>query len=173
MRADTWAIADDWAGYPTSGNGTAQCRLNRWAAIETDQRFPAVLAELVKHGFKPGDQTKPGWLGLAMRNTRDQVDKGTFFLYRKFKLVSLKRFCPIQHLDRNRRVWNAVNVVRAVEYLEVAFFGPAKKHYPDVKCSDMGYTSKSVQVQPLPCVFFSKPQRTAAQNGRRTTACPT
>ena len=149
MHADTWAIADDWAGYPTSGNGTAQCRLNRWAAIETDQRFPAVLAELVKHGFKPGDQTKPGWLGLAMRNTRDQ------------------------HLDRNRRVWNAVNVVRAVEYLEVAFFGPAKKHYPDVKCSDMGYTSKSVQVQPLPCVFFSKPQRTAAQNGRRTTACPT
>ena len=79
LHADTWAIADDWAGYPTSGNGTAQCRLNRWAAMETDQRFPAVLAELVKHGFKPGDQTKPGWLGLAMRNTRDQVDKGTFF----------------------------------------------------------------------------------------------
>ena len=112
---DTWAISDNWSGWPTSQPGAAECAANHWRAIQNDPRFPQVLAELLRHGFEPGDKADADWLQKAMHFTHDQ------------------------HKDRNRRVWNAVNAVRAVQYWEIAFLGAAKKHFPSVMASDLGF----------------------------------
>ena len=112
---DTWAISDNWSGYNTSANGSAACARNHWHAIQEDKRFPAVLAELKHHGFDAGDKLQPDWLQHALHYTRNQT------------------------IDRNRRVWNAVNAVRAVAYWETTFFKAAKKYYPGVMASDIGF----------------------------------
>ena len=69
----------------------------------------------MKHGFDAGDKSQPDWLQHAMHYTRNQT------------------------IDRNRRVWNAVNAVRAVAYWEIAFFKAAKQHFPGVMVSDIGF----------------------------------
>ena len=103
--------------------GAEACAANRWLAIQEDGRFGTVLTELEKHGFNAGDKTRTDWLRRAMAYTHS---------------TTLPNMA--QYRDTNRRVWNAVNLVRAVSYWEVSFFAAAKKYFPRVRGSNLGYT---------------------------------
>ena len=71
-----------------------RCRLAHWDAIQNDKRFPEVLTVLKSHGFEPGDTSGSHYLSKALQFTKDQTK------------------------DKNRRVWQAVMMIRGVDYLE-------------------------------------------------------
>jgi hypothetical protein len=116
---DTWEIADNWAnpgtpdGGPTPGN--VRCAAAHWAAIQNDKRFSEVLKMMQAHGFDAGNRSAPNWLAHAMAFTKDQTK------------------------DLNRRVWQAVQMERAAEYLDTMIVGAAKRHFPAVRVANLGW----------------------------------
>lgn len=99
------------------------CIQERWLAIQTDSRWPAVLSTLKIRGFNPGNVYTANYLATAMApiNTTKLPLHGWI------------------NYTMNQAIFDEWMWVRMGRYWSDAIFQPARAHFPKVQHSNFGF----------------------------------